>query len=75
MSVEQLSAELTRELEKLKAQVVDKENELSSLSKVTSKGISDYDEATKNMIAKIHAARDQQVNFNGKCINKVLPAT
>ena len=68
MPLDKLVAELATEMNEMKADVLDREDKLAALFKLTSSIVSDFDSETEDMIQKIHETRDEQVIYTTKWI-------
>ena len=64
LTLDDLVTELSAKMDELKAEVIDREDELNALFKLTSKVISDFDSETESLIEKLHNRRDEQVLNN-----------
>ena len=60
--VDALVEQIMTKIELLNAQLSEKEEKLSSLFKITSRIVTDYDGETGEMIQTLHFRRDQQVS-------------
>ena len=63
LDIEDLVAKLSSEIEEMKADILDREDKLAALFKLTSSIVSDFDSETEDMIQKIHEKRDEQVRI------------
>jgi len=61
LSIEELLAELMKDINKLTSNLVNKEGELSSLSKKAVQSISEFETETDTFIKLLHTTRDEQV--------------
>ena len=64
LTLDDLVTELSAKMDELKAEVIDREDKLNALFKLTSKVISDFDSETESSIEKLHNRRDEQVLNN-----------
>ena len=60
--VDALVEQTMTKIELLNAQLSEKEEKLSSLFKITSRIVTDYDGETEGVIQTLHSTRDQQVS-------------
>jgi len=67
-SIEELFAELMKDINKLTSDLLNKEGELSSLSKNAVQSISEFETETDTFIKLLHTARDEQV----RCVCSAL---
>ena len=61
MHLDDLIAELSTEINEMKADVVDREDKLAELFKMTSRIVSEFDSETESMIEKLRKTCDEQV--------------
>jgi len=61
VSLDDLVTELSKEMEKLTSEMLEKENKFSGLFKCMTGILVDYDSETRNMIETLHRTRDEQV--------------
>ncbi|KAF6034601.1 hypothetical protein EB796_007092 [Bugula neritina] len=61
LSIEELFAELMKDINKLTSDLLNKEGELSSLSKKAGKSISEFETETDTFIELLHTTRDEQL--------------
>ena len=61
MPLEPLVDFLRKQINELKPEMLNKEEKLEKLFKLSSKSISDYDDETSAMIERLHTTRDDQV--------------
>ena len=61
MTINSLAAELTQEVQSLTSVLLEKELQLTSMSKRTINTLNDQLDNAEDTVAKLHEARDQQV--------------
>ncbi|XP_067940951.1 uncharacterized protein [Watersipora subatra] len=63
ISLEDLVALLNNEINKLKKEMIKKEEGLEQIFKLTSQTVAEYDQETTEMVQKIHEKRDEQMEL------------